>query len=96
MHTPVEHRTDEPDIGSGEKTPGQHDTEKMIEQVPTTPFAPFALFPFSLPHHATLTALVTSRPRLTTASLAPDISVAATRHCAAIQIFGYPPSGERR
>ncbi len=34
------HRTDEPDIGSGEKSPGQVDTEKMIEQVPKQPARP--------------------------------------------------------
>lgn len=27
------HRSDEPDIGSGEKSHGQHETEKMISQV---------------------------------------------------------------
>ncbi len=27
------HRSNEPDIGSGEKTKGQHETEKMISQV---------------------------------------------------------------
>lgn len=34
------HRTEEPDIGSGEKPPGQSDTEKMIRDVPAKPPAP--------------------------------------------------------
>ena len=29
--------TDEADIGSGEKTPGQRDTEKIIESIPDLP-----------------------------------------------------------
>lgn len=33
-------RTDEPDIGSGEKPPGQPETEKMIRDVPVKPPAP--------------------------------------------------------
>jgi hypothetical protein len=33
MTKPVKHLPDEADIGSGEKSPGQKDTEKMIEQV---------------------------------------------------------------
>ncbi|MES2537327.1 MAG: hypothetical protein V4632_15795 [Pseudomonadota bacterium] len=33
MIKPVKHLPDEADIGSGEKNPGQKDTEKMIEQV---------------------------------------------------------------
>ena len=42
-HTPqTPHRTDEPDIGSGDKSPGQVDTENMIEQVPRQPHAPKA------------------------------------------------------
>ena len=28
---------DEPDIGSGEKTPGQQETEEIIRQVPSLP-----------------------------------------------------------
>jgi hypothetical protein len=28
---------DEADIGSGEKTPGQHETEEMIRQIPPLP-----------------------------------------------------------
>lgn len=35
MKEPSKHMQDEPDIGSGEKNPGQKDTEKMIEQVGT-------------------------------------------------------------
>jgi hypothetical protein len=34
------HRIDEADIGSGEKPPGQRDTEKLIEQVPKQPPTP--------------------------------------------------------
>ena len=34
------HVIHEADIGSGEKTPGQHDTEQMIEKVPRTPASP--------------------------------------------------------
>ena len=30
---------DEADIGSGEKTPGQHETEEMIRQIPPLPHA---------------------------------------------------------
>jgi hypothetical protein len=33
MKTRTVHMPDEADIGSGEKSPGQHDTEKLIEQV---------------------------------------------------------------
>lgn len=29
--------SDEADIGSGEKTPGQHDTEEWIRQIPALP-----------------------------------------------------------
>jgi|GEM_PF-2753786 len=36
MKDQVKHMQDEPDIGSGEKNPGQVDTEKMIEQVGKT------------------------------------------------------------
>ncbi|MEC5160425.1 hypothetical protein ACFDR9_002667 [Janthinobacterium sp. CG_23.3] len=32
-----EHLWDEPDIGSGEKTPGQKDTEEIIKQIPPLP-----------------------------------------------------------
>jgi len=42
---PERHRIDEPDIGSGERSPGQHDTDKMIEQVPGTPPTPPATPP---------------------------------------------------
>ena len=31
------HLWDEPDIGSGEKTPGQKDTEEIIKQIPPLP-----------------------------------------------------------
>lgn len=31
------HMTDEADIGSGEKTPAQHDTEEQIRQIPPLP-----------------------------------------------------------
>ncbi|MDQ9171813.1 hypothetical protein Q8A64_15475 [Oxalobacteraceae bacterium R-40] len=35
------HLTQEADIGSGERSPGQQETDKMIEQVPpTVPAAP--------------------------------------------------------
>ena len=36
---PVDARTsvDEADIGSGEKTPGQLETEKMIQEIPALP-----------------------------------------------------------
>lgn len=30
---------DEADIGSGEKSPGQHETEEMIRQIPPLPYA---------------------------------------------------------
>ncbi|MDB5762911.1 MAG: hypothetical protein JWQ21_1906 [Herminiimonas sp.] len=33
MTAQVKSLIDEADIGSGDKTPGQHDTEKMIEQI---------------------------------------------------------------
>ena len=33
MNGQNEHMTNEEDIGSGEKAPGQQDTEKIIEQV---------------------------------------------------------------
>lgn len=33
MNPEPTHRTNEPDIGSGEKNKGQQDTEKMISQV---------------------------------------------------------------
>jgi hypothetical protein len=33
MNSQPKNLHDEPDIGSGEKSPGQQDTEKMIEQV---------------------------------------------------------------
>jgi hypothetical protein len=33
MNPEPTHRTDETDIGSGEKSKGQHETEKMISQV---------------------------------------------------------------
>jgi hypothetical protein len=35
MQNPPAHLPEEADIGSGEKTPGQRDTEKLIEQVGT-------------------------------------------------------------
>lgn len=31
------HMPDEADIGSGEKTPAQHDTEELIRQIPPLP-----------------------------------------------------------
>lgn len=31
------HLQDEPDIGSGEKTPAQHETDEMIRQIPALP-----------------------------------------------------------
>ncbi|CDG83849.1 hypothetical protein [Janthinobacterium agaricidamnosum] len=31
------HLSDEADIGSGEATPGQHDTEEWIRQIPPLP-----------------------------------------------------------
>lgn len=31
------HLWDEPDIGSGEKSPGQKDTEELIRQIPPLP-----------------------------------------------------------
>lgn len=34
------HRTEEPDIGSGDKAPGQPDTERMIRDVTRKPAAP--------------------------------------------------------
>lgn len=34
--TPNKH-WDEPDIGSGEKSPGQHDTDELIRQIPPLP-----------------------------------------------------------
>ncbi len=40
---------DEPDIGSGERSPGKHDTDKMIEQVPDTPPGPPATPPLPKP-----------------------------------------------
>jgi hypothetical protein len=40
MAEPVRHLPDEADIGSGEKNPGQKDTEKMIEQVGRKPPQP--------------------------------------------------------
>jgi hypothetical protein len=33
MKAPIRHLPDEADIGSGEKSPGHRDTEKLIEQV---------------------------------------------------------------
>lgn len=33
MQNPIKHMPTEADVGSGEKGPGQKDTEKMIEQV---------------------------------------------------------------
>ncbi len=33
MGKQTRHLRDEVDIGSGEKTPGEHDTEKLIEEV---------------------------------------------------------------
>ncbi len=33
MEQPIKHMPTEVDVGSGEKGPGQKDTEKMIEQV---------------------------------------------------------------
>lgn len=33
MKQPIRHLPDEADIGSGEKSPGHRDTEKLIEQV---------------------------------------------------------------
>lgn len=32
-----QHMTDEPDIGSGEKTPGERETEEDIRQIPPLP-----------------------------------------------------------
>ncbi len=40
MNPSSPHRTEEPDIGSGDKPPGQSDTEKMIRDVPAKPPAP--------------------------------------------------------
>lgn len=37
MKPPITHLPDEADIGSGEKSPGHRDTEKMIEQVGNAP-----------------------------------------------------------
>lgn len=37
MKPPLTHLPDEADIGSGEKSPGHRDTEKMIEQVGDSP-----------------------------------------------------------
>jgi hypothetical protein len=37
MKPPLTHLPDEADIGSGEKSPGHRDTEKMIEQVGNSP-----------------------------------------------------------
>jgi hypothetical protein len=31
---------DEPDIGSGEKTPADHDTDELIRQIPPLPPSP--------------------------------------------------------
>lgn len=36
MKEQIKHMQNEPDIGSGEKSPGQHETESMIEQVGRT------------------------------------------------------------
>ena len=33
MQNPIKHMPTEADVGSGEKGPGQRETEKMIEQV---------------------------------------------------------------
>lgn len=33
MQNPIKHMPTEADVGSGEKEPGQQETEKMIEQV---------------------------------------------------------------
>ena len=33
MENPIKHMPTEADVGSGEKEPGQKETEKMIEQV---------------------------------------------------------------
>ena len=33
MENPIKHLSTESDVGSGEKGPGQKETEKMIEQV---------------------------------------------------------------
>jgi hypothetical protein len=33
MQNPIKHMPTEADVGSGEKEPGQKETEKMIEQV---------------------------------------------------------------
>lgn len=33
MQNPIKHMPSEADVGSGEKEPGQQETEKMIEQV---------------------------------------------------------------
>lgn len=33
MAIPIKHMPNEADVGSGEKEPGQQETEKMIEQV---------------------------------------------------------------
>lgn len=33
MQNPIKHMPNEADVGSGEKGPGQKETEKMIEQV---------------------------------------------------------------
>lgn len=32
-----QHLMDEPDIGSGEKTPGEQETEELIRQIPPLP-----------------------------------------------------------
>jgi hypothetical protein len=37
MKAPINHLPDEADIGSGEKSPGHRDTEKLIEQVGDSP-----------------------------------------------------------
>ncbi|MDB5825200.1 MAG: hypothetical protein JWR21_3904 [Herminiimonas sp.] len=37
MKAPIKHLPDEADIGSGEKSPGHRDTEKLIEQVGNSP-----------------------------------------------------------
>lgn len=37
MKPPLTHLPDEADIGSGEKSPGHRETEKMIEQVGNAP-----------------------------------------------------------
>ncbi|MDC8756184.1 hypothetical protein [Janthinobacterium fluminis] len=34
---PARHLWDEPDIGSGEKTPAQTETEELIRQIPPLP-----------------------------------------------------------